>query len=221
MERSIETLNNDNEFDVLLEDCFEMYEDEYFKDCFELQYPVNVVFPDGTTQIANSDDDLDIIEDTFYEENVNEEEYLSFVYPVTIIWEDGTEEMINNDDDLEVAFETCDEHDCDDKDRGDRGGHHNEGGRDKERCFEVIFPITIVLKDGTEETVSSRRDLRELVKDLDEDENEEEGEDGQEEDEDNKPFSIVFPIEVMLEDDSTTSIDSEEAFEILKESCDD
>lgn len=220
---SIEAINNDEELDDLLEDCFEKYEEEYFEDCFELQYPVTVIFPDGTTQIANSDDDLYMIEDTFYREDANEEEDLSFVYPVTIIWEDGTEEIINNDEELEVAFEACEGHDCDDKDRGDRGGFHDDDRdeRHKDRCFEVIFPINIMLVDGTEETVESRRDLRELVKGLEENEEDEEGEDGSEEDEDEKPFSIVFPIEVMLEDESTTSIDSEEAFEVLKESCDD
>jgi len=213
---SVEAISNDEELDDLLEDCFEIYEEEYFEDCFEFQYPVTVLFPDGTTQVANSDDDLYMIEDTFYREDTDEMEDLSFVYPISIILDDGTEKMIENDDALDRTFDACEKHDCDDDGRGgDRDG--DRGDHDKERCFEVIFPITIVLADGTEESIESKRDLRKLVKSLDE---EEEDEDGRE-DEDEKPFSIVFPIEVMLEDESVTSVDSEEAFETLKDSCED
>jgi len=226
---SIEAINNDDELDELLEDCFEKYEEDYedgfeddfFEDCFELLYPVTVVFPDGSIQLANSDDDIEMIEDTFYRDAANDDEDLTFNYPITIIWEDGEEEVINNDDEFEEAFEACDEHDCDDDGRGgDRDGHHggDRGDHDKERCFEVIFPITVMLADGTEATVDSRRDLHHLVKGLDDDD----GEDGRgEDDDDEKPFTIVFPIEVMLEDESIATIDSEEGFEALKESCED
>ena len=100
---SIVTINNDNEFDELFEDCF----DDYFEDCFEIQYPISILMPDSTTITANSEEELDSLYDAWIIANPNNMDEPELIFPITVVYEDGTTEVVNDEDELEVLFEEC------------------------------------------------------------------------------------------------------------------
>ena len=189
--------------ETLFDDCFGDYDDEYddeydeyLEDCFDLVYPVELSFPDGSTQSVNNDDELEAAIDAWFEsqgEDVEEEP--TFVYPITIVWDDDTEQVISNDDELEEAFEVCEDHeDC------------YEEEDDFEECFTFNYPISFTLEDGTSTTVNSDDELYELFDMADENETD---------------LEIVYPITVtMTEDNTEVDVNNDNELDELFESCD-
>ncbi|MGB0929922.1 MAG: hypothetical protein ACPGVB_04050 [Chitinophagales bacterium] len=106
-----QVINSDEELDELFDDCY----DDFFEDCFEVNYPVDVQFPDGTVSNAADEDAFYDLIDTWYdalEEDEEPEDYPTFVYPIDVTFEDGTIETVNNEDDLEELYEECYEEEC-------------------------------------------------------------------------------------------------------------
>lgn len=104
-------INDDEELDELFEDCY----DDFFEDCFEVNYPVDIEFPDGTVSNAADEDEFyDLIEAWYdaLEEGEELEEYPTFVYPIEVTFEDGTIETVTNEDDLEELYEECYDEEC-------------------------------------------------------------------------------------------------------------
>lgn len=103
-----QVVNSDEELEVLVEGCFE----EFHDDCFELNYPVQIIFPDGIAVDVNSDEELETAVEGWYDENPTVDEDPTFAYPITVTLIDGTEQTINNDEELNELFETCYGDDC-------------------------------------------------------------------------------------------------------------
>ncbi len=146
---SVVTINNDEEFDTLYEDCYDFEDCGDFEEsaCFSLQYPIAATSAAGGVAI-NSDDDL---EDYF--DNLGDDEDPQFTFPITIVFDDGTEQMVNNLEELEDEFDACydDEIDIDD-------------------CFTFNYPITLVKDDGSTSTVNSDDEFETFIDDLGNDE---------------------------------------------------
>ena len=97
------TLNNDDELDELIEDCFDFEID----DCFSLVYPIEIQFPDGSTMATNNDEELFTAVDDWYEANPNNTEDPTLVFPIQVELEDGSIEIIETEDELDDLFEDC------------------------------------------------------------------------------------------------------------------
>ncbi len=75
------------------------------------------------------------------------------------------------------------------------------------RCFEIVFPFTLTMPDGSSITLESHDD-KNLV-DAWYDSNQ---------DTDERP-SMVYPIDIILEDGTSQTISTEEEFDAVKEEC--
>lgn len=160
--------------------------------CFDFIYPVTVVFPDGTTAVANDEDELEMLAEDWYDQNPNSDEDPSLEYPVEVELEDGELLTLNNDDEL---FELLDE--CE------------EGEEDWLDCFEFVYPLSVLLPDGTTVQVDDDEALEMAV----------EGWYEQNPNSDEDP-TLQYPIEVILDGATDpTAIHSDDELEALLEDC--
>lgn len=143
------TINNDEEFDEILEDCFD-FEDCDFDDfdCFEIQYPITATSAATGEITINNDDELD---DYFDQLGDNEEPQITF--PIVIVFEDNTEKTINTLEELEEEYDECydDEYEIDD-------------------CFTFAYPLTLIKEDNTTVTVNSDDEFDTFIDGLGDDE---------------------------------------------------
>ena len=128
---------------------------------FEIQYPIDIVFPDGTTTTVNSDDELYTLIEDWFENNepVSEIDLPTLVFPVSVTLEDGTVVTVNNEDELDELIETYFEDDYED-DYDDEGDFD-----DLAECFEIEFPVTVVLPDNSSNIVNSLEEVEVLLDD--------------------------------------------------------
>jgi len=200
-----ETINDDEDFEDLIDDCFDEYYDDYedeyydeegcfddFDPCFDLVYPVTIIFPDGTTNVVNDDDELEDVIDAFYDANEDVEEDPTFDYPITVTLDDG-EEIINSDDELETLYDECEEYWEDEY---------------YEECFDLVFPITAQLPDGTSITANDEDELYDAI-DAFYDANQDVEEDP----------TLVYPISVAYDDGTTATANSDDELDALYEGC--
>ena len=109
--------------------------------CFELVFPVAFDMPDGSTITVTSDDEDGWGEiKAWYEANPGAEERPALQYPVVIFFEEESI-TINSDEEMREAYGEC---------YADRDGW----GRKRE-CFELVYPITFIMPDGSSITVET------------------------------------------------------------------
>ena len=169
--------------------------------CFDLVLPVTYVMPDGSTITVSSDDDDNWVElKAWYEANPESEEKPGLQYPVDISFETregSTTLTVTNDEEMRGAYGRC-------------------GGRDYEdrECFELVYPVTFVMPDGSSITVATDdEDGWQEVKDW-YDANPESEE---------RP-TLEYPVDIVYETsegDSTVTINNEEEMEAAKDECQD
>jgi len=154
--------------------------------CSSLILPVSVIV-NGQEMTINSPDDFNDVELIFDEDEENED-YIEIIFPVTIILADYNELVINDEDDLEDLIDDC-----------------IEGGEDEDiECIDFKFPFSISVFDSDRETsnvvtVDDDHELHEFVEDLDE----------------NDLASFIYPITVILSDNSETIIGNNDELEDL------
>lgn len=213
------TLNSAEELEVLKDEC--QADDDHHNGngnhngggncngCFEYNFPITVVYPDGTTQMAADKDELkDLFRDFRDSQEEDSEEELTFEYPIDVTLQDSTIVTLNSAEELEALKDECQEND--DNHNGNGNGNHNGGGNGND-CFDINFPISVVYPDGTVETADNKHDLRHLFRAF----NESQEEDSEEE------LEIQYPIDVTLEDETVMTLNSEAMLDALIESCED
>ncbi len=118
-------------------------ESDYVEDgeCFVINYPYNV--SDGQTSTTlNSDEELFV-----FLENLTFDSDVFIEVPFDVTLADGSQQTITSYEALEVLLEACyDYNDFDD------GFHEDE-------CFVLNYPLTALDHDGNEVTVNSEEDL--------------------------------------------------------------
>ena len=173
------------------EDIFGDWEGECdgYDDCFEINYPIDVLLPDGTTQTANDDEELETIIFEYYEQNPNDTLLPTLNYPVEVILEDGTTQTVNNDEELEALLDECEDGEYDD-------------------CFTVNYPITVILPDNTTATVNSDEELEDAIDEWY----------NQNPTSEEYP-TFEYPISVTLDDGTVQEINSDEELDALFEDC--
>jgi len=200
-----QVIDNDEDFEALIIRCDHFYEEDIMI-CFEIEYPISIIYPDGTTQDVDSDDDLRNAIATWESTNRDSEEDPTLAYPIKIFLEDGTPVTITNDEELEEAFDSCYE-DCGE----DYEGHHDDDDDefDEEDCFDVVFPITLLIGDDRR-VFNSQEEL----------------DNAQDEWEQANPNSEIeitaeYPITITYPDGSQETMTSDEDLEAAYEACDD
>ena len=111
--------------------------------CFGIVYPISFNMPDGTV--------LEVTEDSedgwsgiklWYEQNPNSDERPSIQFPIQIIFDDNDPITVNNEDELKEAYSGCR--------RKNNNWNRDEGWS----CFDLVYPITYIMPDGSELTVT-------------------------------------------------------------------
>ena len=177
------------------------------RECFELVYPVTYVLPDGSTiEISEEDEAGWESLKSWYDENPESDERPSLQYPVDIIFEfeesDESEILtINNEEEMMAAKEECRE-------------IWGEEEWEKDECFELVYPVTYVLPDGStieisEEDEAGWESLKSWY-----DENPES---------DERP-SLQYPVDIIFEfeesdESEILTINNEEEMMEVKEEC--
>lgn len=122
-------------------------------DCFEFVFPVSFQFPDNTVIVVNSTEELQALKSV-------EHGKVKLVFPVDIINSEG--DIITVEDRLQMKQIL---EDCGITTQYGKGGKHGKGnnfgkawnknhkfnqGMDPlEKCFEIVFPLSVVFPDGT------------------------------------------------------------------------
>ncbi len=198
--------------------------DSASSDCFELKYPLEIVFEDKTTLVVNSEEEEMNAMDKWFEANPDNENYPTFTFPVTIINGDGTESTINSDEDLFELYMNCfDEEDLedwydddfgnwdDDMDDDDMGYDDYDDMDDIEYidtlCFRFVYPVTVVNPNGTSSVANNDDELFEKMDNWEGDDNIEDFP------------TLQFPIEVILPEGTKQTVASDDELEKLFEAC--
>jgi len=163
------------------------------KGCFDFVYPITYVMPDRTTITGNSKEEISVAMKAWYEAHPDSKEKPLLQYPVDIVFGDKLI-ILNNDKELEKAYELC---------KGDKGN--------KRKCFVLVYPITYVLPDDSDVTVSSKddKDAWSTIKDWY----------TAHPDVVKKP-ALGFPIDIKWRDGHITTINNREQMKRAKASCD-
>lgn len=176
-------------------------EDEDEELCFEVNFPITVVYPDATTQQVADEAELDQIIDDFYEnQEAGSEADLAVQFPVSLTLQDGTVITVNSEEEIgEAILEHC---------IGTWNDYEDDFEMD-ELCFDINFPISISL-DGTTQTINTLEEFENTIEtylqanpDADEDD-----------------VEVQYPVDVTLEDGTIVSVNSDDEFEeLLEEEC--
>jgi hypothetical protein len=189
--------------------------------CFEFVFPITIAYPDGTTEeaadyealranikewIEANGESLDLpARDSSrrfrfgYKADIPWDQLPTLVFPVEVLSSEGEATTISSREELFELKKTCR------KDFYGGRGKHDHGRGD--RCFTLVFPITLDLPDGGTITATDSKDLKTQLRAW------KATYDGTE-----RP-SLQFPVTVQLEDESTQEIASKEDLEALKSTC--
>jgi len=196
--------------EVDFRDEFDVYSDEGEMDefgrrhhpriCFDLIFPVTVIFLNDSTITAEDEEELRTALRRWKVANPDAEERPEFEFPVQVERRNGNVLTIDTQREFMRLVRSCPPNRGP---RGPRGGFHQP-----KECFDLIFPVTISFPDGSTTTVEDNEALREALRAW-----KEANPDAEERPE------FVFPIDVILEDGTTKTIESAEAFRELLATC--
>ncbi|MEM8907523.1 MAG: hypothetical protein AAGD05_06730 [Bacteroidota bacterium] len=189
------TINDEETLCTLLETCWgdNDWDDDFeFSEvfCFELVYPVELSFPDGTTQSAGDEEMLVNAITNWLIQNPDSEAFPTFTYPIEVMTDAG-QQSIGSDGELEAIFETCYEY-----------------GDYEELCFTLNYPVQLIFPDGTTADVETDEALETRIEDW-----------YQQNPTAEEDPTFAYPIEVTLEDGTTQTVNNDEALDQLFDAC--
>lgn len=158
--------------------------------CFQINYPITVLLPDGTDQMVNSDTELFDAIDAWYDNNPDSDEDPTLVFPIDVTLEDGSTLNILDEEQLEGLYDEC------------------FGEYDEEDCFSLVYPVTIVYPDGSTATANSEEELEMLFDDWE----------TNNPNSDEEP-TFSFPLDVTFLDGTIETLSDEGQLETLLEDC--
>ena len=188
------TVTNDEEMKNSYGRCGGGRDDDNIE-CFELVLPVTFIMPDGSTITLEDDEDWADLK-SWYEANPDAEGRPELQYPVDIVFDDETV-TINSAEGLDRVKRECWEYEDENR-----------------QCFELVYPVTFIMPDGTSITVATddENGWQEVKNWYDANPESEE-----------RP-TLEYPIDIVYETnegDSTVTINNEEEMEAAKDECQD
>lgn len=163
--------------------------------CFELVFPITVDFPDGTSSEVDSYETLRGSIRSWKEANTESEERPSLAFPIEVVGQEGELISITSSEELRELRQTC-------------RRNFIKNNKKKDRCFKLVFPISLNYPDGTTTEYPDRRAMKQDLRAW-----KQANPDAEE-----RP-SLVFPVDVELEDGTIVSIASAEELQAQKDSC--
>ncbi|HFA51294.1 MAG TPA: hypothetical protein ENJ95_19955 [Bacteroidetes bacterium] len=184
------SITSDVEFEALLETCFD---GGIWEECFTINFPVTLVYPDGTTAPANNNVEMLELFIQWEMDNPNAEEYPTLAYPVEITLADGSVQVIDDEAEIDAVFEDC------------LGDWVDE---ETNFCFDIEYPVTVLLPDSSSQIANSDEQLDQIIMDWFVENPDDEG------------FpTLDFPINVNMDGEAIT-VGNETELEQLIEQCD-
>jgi len=104
--------------------------------CLELIFPLTKIMPDGTEITGNNREELQTAVKSWYEAHPDYNERPTWKYPIDATFKDEPV-TITSDRQMKRYKEAC----------------------NKKRCFHLIYPITYIMPDGTEITITGKDDM--------------------------------------------------------------
>jgi len=172
-------------------------DDKYRKECFKLVYPVTFIMPDGSTIFGDDEIEVGTAIRSWYEANPNTKDKPVLEYPVDIIFRDGSVVTVTSDEDIRGIYARCEYSDRD-KDRK------------REKCFEMVYPVTFIMPDGSTVTGDDREEVGLAIRSW-----REENPDSKE-----RP-TLQFPVEIEFENGTTVTINNVEEMDRARRACED
>lgn len=117
--------------------------------CFTPNFPLTIVFPDGTTEEVADREAMRTAFKAWKESNPDVAARPTIQFPYDATMKDGTEVTFNSQEEVRAALEEC---------MGDR--HHKTRFGN---CFTFVYPITLVFPDGTTQEIADQETLRETL----------------------------------------------------------
>ncbi len=161
------------------------------EDCFSIVFPVEVVFPEGSTQTVNNEEDLDKVIDEWFDQNPEAEDFPTFTFPIKVVMEEDptTEIAINSEEELCDLYYECEDF-------------------EEDFCYDFVFPLDVALPDGTVSTAQDEDQLYQIV------------DDWFIANEDSEEYpDFVYPIQILDETDNLVTVYNAEELDDLEDEC--
>jgi len=182
--------------------------------CYDLIFPLSIVFSDGSKVEVTSQDSLrNAIRAWHQAHDAMKKEKPDFVYPIQVMAEDGSIIDVADKAALSALREACHKTYLDSVCRRD-SLHHGGFPRHDTLCFTLVFPVQVTKADGTVITITSLDDLKVQTRD----EHKKGRGHGIKHGLTNQ-LQLVFPVTVKKSDGSTITILSKEELKALREGC--
>ena len=163
--------------------------------CFELVFPIEILFADGTTFGVGSYEELHQAIREWKENNPDILQRPALIFPIEIIARNGELFTVESHLEMMTLRKRCHDH------FGDRPSFHRF-------CFQLVYPVTVDFPDSTSVEVGSRIELKMAIREWKQNNP----------DTDERP-TLAFPLEVELRDGTTVTVESQEDLHALKEEC--
>lgn len=170
--------------------------------CYDFVFPITFNLVDGSTAVVESQEDF---ANLIFSDNPP----VDFAFPISLQSIDNDEILVaNNEEELNTLIEDCpeiwggDDDDDDDDDDWDNWGNDSIPFLGSIACYDIIFPITFTLVDGTTATLETEEGFANLIFS------------------DNPPVGLVFPVNLQnMDTDEVVTVNSEDEIEDLIEDC--
>ena len=170
-------------------------------DCFEIVYPVTLIFPDNSETLVNNDDELEDALEAWYQANENSDEYPTFKFPIQVTLSAGTVQDVADEEELGELIDNCyDYEDCEYFD--------DYEGEIEDLCFSFNYPIAINFPDGTSQSVDNDTTLENLIEQWYMANGDEAGDP-----------SLAYPVDITLEDGTIQTLNSDDDLDTVLDMC--
>ena len=169
--------------------------------CYEFVFPITIQFPDESTAEVEDYETLRSTIRDWKEANSDAEERPSLAFPLDVMDEDGAIITVEDRAGLVELRRECR------RDFFERM-RHKRGKNRKDRCFKLVYPLTLDLPDGGTITAENPRSLRLQVRAW---RTENRGSEA-------RP-TLSFPVEVEYEDGTIVSAANADELKALREAC--
>ena len=117
--------------------------------CFTLVFPISFELPDGSSVTVDVDDEESWAEiKSWYDANPDSDQRPTMQFPVVIFFDEESM-TIDNQEEMRTAYEEC---------YSERKGEWSRDDESGEACFELVYPITFTMPDGSSMTVQDDED---------------------------------------------------------------
>ena len=160
--------------------------------CFELVYPIEIVFPDNSTLEVDSMIQIRKEAMAWKQANPDLPGRVKVVFPIEIITSDGTILSVDSFLELRELRKSC----------------IDLNNSDKRPCFRLMMPVTINFPDGSNRTFQVRKNIRTALR-LWKKNNPNATE---------HP-TLQYPLSIKMKDGTIIEVESKEDLQAIKEDC--